>query len=545
MRKQDNQKNGRVGTTLANPKAHQLDHDRHGRRDFLRSLGLIGAGGLMLNKLPVTAAAGSTSLANALTNADSDRILVMIRLNGGNDGLNTIIPLYDFSTYQAIRPDIRIPEAETWALNGALGVTNNLSALQPMWNDGKMKVVNNIGYPAQNLSHFRSSDIWATSSDSDVVIESGWLGRMIEDEFPDFLTNPPTEPPAIQIGGTSNLVFNNSNNFNYAISTNNPEQLYQIAQTGQLYDVNDVPDCTHGEQLSYLRAVANTTFSYAGRLAEAFDEGANSNEADYMSDRLGDQLALIARLIKGGLGTRLYMVELDGFDTHANQPDWHAYLMQSLGQNTSAFFTDLETGGHGERTLAMTFSEFGRRPEQNGSMGTDHGAAAPMMLFGAGLNGNGILGGLPNLQNLDQAGNMIYSTDFRSVYATIMDYWLCLGGETTNQLLGGDFDRLEAMGLFCSPTSTTERGRIADIGLLAHLNQGELVLKYNLPTTGNVVIRTHDALGRIVATPFNGNQFRGEQEMRLPLSVTGWAAGVYIVSVESGGQMYSKRVTLF
>jgi uncharacterized protein (DUF1501 family) len=545
MRKQEKSNKGRVGSTLANPTAHRLDHHHHGRRDFLRSLGLIGAGGLMLNKLPVTAASGATSLANALASSDSDRILVMIRLNGGNDGLNTIIPLYDFSTYQSLRPDIHLAPSETWALNGALGVNNFLSDLQPMWNDGKMKVVNNVGYPDQNLSHFRGSDIWATSSDSDEFLESGWLGRLIEEQNPDFLTDPPSEPPAIQIGGASNLIFNNSNNFNYALSTNNPQQLYQIAQTGQLYDVNDVPPCTYGEQMAYVRAVTNTTFTYAGRLAEAYEDGNNDSNADYAMDGLGDQLALIARLIRGGLGTRLYMVELNGFDTHANQVDAHAYLMESLGKNTAAFFQDLEAGGHGQRTLAMTFSEFGRRPEQNGSQGTDHGAAAPMMLFGEGLNGNGILGGLPNLQDFDQIGNLVHTTDFRSVYATIMDYWLCLGGETTDQLLGGDFDRLEAMGLFCTPNSTTEISKAAALTLTAHLNRGELVIRYDLPQSGNVIIRTHDALGRIMATPFNANQYLGAQEMRLPLSAANWSAGVYIVSVETGGRMYSTKVALF
>lgn len=545
MRKQEKSNKGRVGSTLANPTAHRLDHHHHGRRDFLRSLGLIGAGGLMLNKLPVTAASGATSLANALTSSDSDRILVMIRLNGGNDGLNTIIPLYDFSTYQSLRPDIHLQASETWSLNGALGINNFLSDLQPMWNEGKMKVVNNVGYPDQNLSHFRGSDIWATSSDADEFLESGWLGRLIEEQNPDFLTDPPSEPPAIQIGGASNLIFNNSDNFNYALSTNNPQQLYQIAQTGQLYDVDDVPPCTYGEQMAYVRAVTNTTFTYAGRLAEAYEDGSNDSNADYAMDGLGDQLALIARLIRGGLGTRLYMVELNGFDTHANQVDAHAYLMQSLGQNTAAFFQDLEAGGHGQRTLAMTFSEFGRRPEQNGSMGTDHGAAAPMMLFGEGLNGNGILGGLPNLQNFDQIGNLVHTTDFRSVYATIMDYWLCLGGETTDQLLGGDFDRLEAMGLFCSPNSTTEISKAAALTLTAHLNRGELVIRYELPQSGNVIIRTHDALGRIIATPFNGSQYLGAQEMRLPLNAANWSAGVYIVSVETGGRMYSTKVALF
>lgn len=538
------QNKGRVGTTLANKKLHTLDHQRHGRRDFLRSLGFIGAGGLLLNKLPVTAASASR-LTAAISSADSDRILVMIRLNGGNDGLNTIIPTYDFGTYQGLRPDIHIPQADTWALNGALSMNNTLSPLQPMWNNGSMKVINNVGYPDQNLSHFRSSDIWASSSDSDTLVDSGWLGRYIEDEIPDFLINPPVEPPAIQIGGTANLLFNNSNKFNYAISTSNPEQLFEIARTGQLYNLEDVQPCTYGEQLGYVRAVANTTFRYAGRLAEAFDAGDNASGLDYLTDNLGTQLSLIARLIRGGLGTRLYMVELNGFDTHANQPEIHTRLLNSLGQNTAAFFADLEQGGHGDRTLAMTFSEFGRRPEQNGSTGTDHGAAAPVMVFGSGLNGNGVLGGLPDLQNLDQANNILQTVDFRSIYATIMDYWLCLGSERTNQLLGNDFDRLEAMGLFCAPSSTTNPGKPQDIALNAYLNRGELVINYQLNQNGNVIIRTHDAVGRILATPYNGRQYAGAQEMRLPLKAANWSSGVYIVSVEIGGRMHSRKVALF
>lgn len=542
MGKQSHNKAMRAGTTLDNKSAHKRDHFLNSRRGFLRDLGLVGAGGLMLNKLSV-APVSAGALAGALTNANSDRILVLIRLKGGNDGLNMIVPIYDFGRYQSLRPDIYLPQNETWNISGALGVTNNLSNLQPMWEEGQMKVINNVGYPDQNLSHFRSSDIWASSSSSEEFVTSGWLGRMLEDEFPDFLVNPPTEPPAIQIGGTSNLVFNNSNDFNYAISTENPQQLYQIAQTGQLYDVEDVPECVYGEQLSYLRAVANTTFRYAGRLAEAYENGVNS--ADYMNDRLGDQLALVARLIRGGLNTRLYMVELDGFDTHANQPDWHAYLMQSLGQNTAAFFEDLTAGGHEDRALAMTFSEFGRRPEQNGSVGTDHGASAPVMVFGNGLNGNGILGGLPDLQNLDNAGNMFHQVDFRSIYATILDYWLCLDSDFVNSLLGDDFDRVEGMGLFCSTVSTTDIGRPADLKLNAFLSNGQLVVSYELPASGNVTLRTHDMLGRTLATPFQGRQYLGAQTISLPLSAINWSAGVYVVSLETGGRMYSKQVALF
>lgn len=533
----------RVGATLNDKKAHRKDHQRFGRRSFLQTLGLAGTGSVLLNKLPV-ASLSASSLTNALAAADNDRVLVLIRLKGGNDGLNTIIPLYEFDTYQAMRPDVHIPAADTWSISGALGVNNQLVDLEPMWKDGKMKLVNNVGYPDQNLSHFRSSDIWATTSDADEFVASGWLGRLLEGEFPDFLVDPPADPPAIQIGGTSNLVFNNSDNFNYSLSTENPAQLYQIAQTGQLYDINEVPECSYGEQVGYLRAVANTTFRYAGVLAEAYDAGNNSVE--YRSDNLGDQLALIARLIRGGLRTRLFMVELDGFDTHANQPDWHAYLMKSLGENTSAFFDDLADGGHDQRVLAMTFSEFGRRPEQNGSLGTDHGAAAPVLLFGEGLNGNGILGGLPDMEVLDEAGNMFHQVDFRSIYATVLNYWLCLDGDFVDQLLGKSFDRLEAMGLFCEgTTSTTDLGRPADIGLNAYLSRGQLAVDYELLQSGNVTLRLHDALGRVVATPFIGRQYLGPQQLRLPLSSINWSAGIYIVSLETGGRTYSRKVGLF
>lgn len=539
------QKNQREGISLANQPAHEKDHQVHGRRTFLKNLGLVGTAGMVLNHLPVSAV-GNSSLAQALAATDSDRILVLIRLKGGNDGLNTIIPLHDFGRYQSLRPSIHIPQADTWMLNGAQGVNNHLSALQPLWNDGKMKVIDNVGYPDQNLSHFRSSDIWASSSDSNEFVTSGWLGRFLEGEYPDFLVNPPDVPPAIQIGGTSNLVFNNSTDFNYAISTDNPQQLYEIAQTGQLYNVTDVPECTYGEQLSYLRAVANTTFRYAGVLAEAYEAGQNNTGAEYLNDQLGDQLALIARLIQGGLNTKLYMVELDGFDTHANQPIAHANLLNSLGENTAAFFTDLEVGGHANRLLAMTISEFGRRPEQNGSEGTDHGSSAPVLVFSNGLNGNGVIGGLQDLQDLDPYGNVRHTVDFRSIYATVMNYWLCLPPDLVDSLLGQDFERIEGLGLFCEPiSSTTQPARAVDIQLNAYLNRGEVVLTYQLPNTGNVLIRMHDSIGRVVSTPFNGRQYGGPQTLRLPLASVNWAAGVYIASLETGGRVYSRKVGLF
>lgn len=530
----------RTGESLTDGLAHEQDHSR---RNFLRNLGILGTSGFLLNQLPVSALSLSP-LAAALTSGDDERVLVLVRLKGGNDGLNTLIPIHDFGTYQALRPDIHVPRSEAVDLTSTLSVHPQLAAIKPLWEDGQMRVVQNVGYPDHSLSHFRSSDIWASGSDADEYVSSGVLGRYISGQYPDFLTTPPETPPAIQIGGPGNLLFNNADDFNYAISTRNPTQLYEIARTGQLYDTTEVPECTYGDQLRYVRAVANTTFKYAGVLAEAFDAGRNT--AEYENDRLGDQFALVARLLRGGLKTRFFVIEQDGYDTHAGQADAHASLMNSLGNNIKAFYEDLETGGIDERVLSVTFSEFGRRIFQNGSRGTDHGTAAPMMLFGKGLNGNGMTGGLPDLQNVDQGNNLIHTTDFRAVYATIMANWLCIDGHVVDELMGQAFRRLDGLGLSCQGvTSTRSPDRAAIIGMKAYLSGGQVVVEYDLPANANVSVHFFDVAGRKLSSPFSGRRFAGLQTQRFSLGSVGFAAGVYVLSLEVDGRMYSNKVAMF
>lgn len=530
----------RKGAKLADGLAHDQDHSR---RNFLRNLGILGTSGFLLNKLPVNSLAMSSPLTAALADGDENRVLVLIRLKGGNDGLNTIIPVHDFGTYQSLRPDIYIPRNEAVDLTSTLSLHPRLAPLSTLWNDGQMRVVQNVGYPDQSLSHFRSSDIWATTSNADETVGSGVLGRYLNDLYPDFLSTPPETPPAIQIGGVGNLLFNNADDFNYAISTENPTQLYEIARTGQLYDVNDVPECTYGEQLGYIRAVANTTFRYAGVLSEAFDAGQNS--AEYENDRLGDQLALVARLLRGQLGTRLFVVELEGFDTHADQVNSHANLMNSLSKNITAFYDDLADGGIDDRVLGMTFSEFGRRVYQNGSQGTDHGAAAPLMLFGKALNGNGTTGGLPDLQSASN-GNLDYQVDFRSVYATVLSNWLCIDPDLVDSVMGQRFERMEDLGFYCQGiTSTRTPNRAESIQMKAYLSGGDVVIDYELPHNANVGIHFFDVSGRKLSSPFQGNRPAGQQSQRVAMSSVGWASGIYVVSLEVNGRMYSRKLGFF
>lgn len=505
-----NHHNNRHGSALEHGEAHTKDHQRWSRRNFIRNLGMIGGGSMLLGNSAVSAL-GASPLSMALNGAEGDRVLVLIRLKGGNDGLNTIIPLFDYDTYANLRPNIRIPENDLITLTDEFAIPSSLQALEPLWNEGAMRVVNSVGYPDQNLSHFRSTDIWSSGSDADVVDSSGWLGRYLTDLYPTYLTNPPAVPPAIQIGGFGSLTFNDLDRNSLAVSVSDPRQLEEIAENGQLYDLNNLPECLYGDQLGYLRSVANSTFQYAEVISDAADAGRNAVE--YPRHGLANSLATVARLIKGNLGTKLYMVTLDGFDTHARQDTTHPQLMMQLAGAIQSFYTDLAAAGWADKVLAMTFSEFGRRVQQNASRGTDHGAAAPLMLFGGEINGSTIQGQRPNLSDLDGAGNLKFDTDFRQVYATILENWLCVDSSTVNQVMGQNFQRLN-LGFQCGVTTSTFQAELASIQhYVAQNSRDAYTIHYQLPNTASVRIQVFSVMGQEVALLKNTRQHSGKYEV--------------------------------
>lgn len=495
----------------------------------------------MMSGLPLTALLNSP-LAMALSEGgETDRILVLIRLKGGNDGLNTIIPIADYGRYQALRPSIRIPQSDILNLNPSFGIPKTMSAAQAMWNEGNLKVVHSVGYAEQSLSHFRSSDIWATASDTAVLEDSGWLGRYLQNQYPDFLMRPPTLPPAIQIGSVGNLAFNNKENVNISVSVNDPNELYEIAQNGQLYELTNLPDCLYGEQLGYLRAVANSTFFYAEVIKKAYDR--STNQANYTNGELSKQLSLVARLIKGNLGTKFYMVTLDGFDTHARQNELQPALLKEVADAVSAFYKDLAFANKDKDVLAMTLSEFGRRPEQNASAGTDHGASAPLMLFGDGLNGNGFVGTAPNLQDLDSNGNLKFHTDFRSIYATVLENWLCIPAATVNAVLNKNFTRLN-LGLTCMGTTSVKGVAAPSIRHEArYISARQIDIHYTLPSAEFVKVDIFNVLGQSVATLVNGRQLAGEHIVTFtPTSMA--ASGQYFYRIQAGQSVVGEAVRI-
>ena len=529
------------GSRLQDGKAHQAAHHSWSRRDFLTQMGFAGGMSMLLGGLSLRSLSASP-IAQALSQNEGDRVLVLIQLKGGNDGINTIIPLYDYDFYANQRPTIRIAESQIINLSDEHGIPSYMEAMNSLWQNGKMKVVHSVGYPNQNLSHFRSSDIWASASDADILETTGWLGRWIANEYPDFINEPPEIPPAIQIGGSSNVLFNGGE-INMSISVANPEQLFEIAQTGQLYNPTDVPANCYGEELQFMRTIANSTFRYAESIKEAYDAGLN--HAEYGNSSIENQLALVARLIKGNMGTSLYLVSIDGFDNHAEQKNAHPYLLESISKGIKSFYEDLEMGGWDDKVLSMTFSEFGRRIEENASRGTDHGSAAPLMMFGPALNGSGFVGTGPDLQNPDQFGNLLFHTDFRQIYATVLENWLCIDGTLVDNLMGQPFDRLDELGIDCRTTSRPDsKGPQLMHQALYDRAGGNISIQYTLPQSSQVRIELLNLNGQRVRHLRDEYDGAGTHRVQIPYRSLALAAGTYIYRIEAMGHVFSRMISV-
>lgn len=519
---------------------HDQEHHKWNRRSFIQALGLAGAGSMMIANAQVSASMPSP-LSVALSNSETDRVLVIIRLKGGNDGLNTIVPVYDYDNYANLRPTIRHNQNDLMMLNADFGIPNYMNSLESIWGEGQMKVIHGVGYPDQNLSHFRSSDIWASAEDINNE-QTGWWGRYFEDLYPDYIVNPPEIPPAIQIGSVGNLIFEGTDT-NYAFSVANPEQLALVAESGTLHDVIDVPDCVYGDKLLFLRSTANTTFTYAGVINDAYTSAVNSVE--YNEAELANQLAICARMIKGGLGTKVYMVTLNGFDTHAEQPEVHQALLTDLADSIRDFYSDLENLGMQNEVLCMTISEFGRRPYENGSTGTDHGAASPVMLFGPELNGSGFVGEHPDINDWDFNDNLIPSSDFRNVYSSVLTSWFCLDPTVVEQiLLDQEYEQLD-LGFDCSNLNTTGFDVATRLVHGGVYRNGIDYIEIQMPVTAHVQIKLYDIIGREVGTVANQLVFEGRQSFDVRNRIkTRLSLGQYVYRISTGGQFYSKSILL-
>ena len=523
--------------------SHDEEHKLWSRRSFLQALGIAGTGTMMLGTNPISASSVSP-LTVALNEAETDNILVLVRLVGGNDNLNTIIPFYDYDNYVNARPKIHIPRNDFFCLTEDFGMPNYMQPMQVMFGEGKMRAIHGVCYNDPNLSHFTSSDIWA-SGEEDERLRNGWLGRYYEYLYPDYFINPPESPAAIQIGNFANMVFEGyDKNFAFVLSGTN--QLQRVAENGTMHDLTELPDCTYGDQLEYMRGSINTTYTYAEKIHLAY--GRASNAVAYQDTNIAKQLATVARLIKGNLGTKVYMVSIGGFDTHSGQPERHAKLMSELSDAMARFYEDLDAGDMSKYVLGMTFSEFGRRVEENGSEGTDHGAAAPVLMFGPALNGNEFIGEHPSLTDLDR-GNLKSAIDFRDVYATVMSKWLCIDESVVSEaLLQKPYEALD-LGFDCSNSSDTPFSEQALQGYMKHQpyypSSDDPHIYFELPITAHVDIALYNLIGQRVATVANEMMFSGSHKISIKNTInTRLQTGQYIYSITIQDRKFSKSILM-
>ncbi len=436
-------------------KCNTHDHKQWSRKSFLQALGFLSGGSMMLGKTALTSS-NHSFLSQSLANLEHDRVLVLCRFGGGNDGLSNIIPLNQYDDYVNARPTIHIPENKLLTVQeDVFAVPETMAPLEFLWKENGMKVVNGVGYNNINLSHAKSSHIWIDTDVENRVKGNGWIGRYFQEEFPDFIANPPSFPPALKVGGGTNNALCRGDEHQYAYTFGTVERLEQVAKNGVLYEVEgeNTQNCTYQNKLNHIQKTSNFTTKYAQAIYEAYHRSSNYS-GGYKTDSLSKQLAVISRLIKGNLGTRVYVITLSGFDTHKNQVTRHNNLMTSFSNAISTFYKDLDQAGWSDKVLTATFSEFGRRVSENGSKGTDHGRASNMMLFGKALNGTGAVNDYPSLTDLDNTGNLKYSTDFRAVYATLLREWLSVPEQTiTRSIYGGSYSSLD-LG-FESKTSET------------------------------------------------------------------------------------------
>lgn len=500
---------------------------------------------------------GRSPLLDALTSAaiQSDRVLVLVQLNGGNDGLNTVIPLDRYAELTAARSNILIDPTKVLGLTTATGLHPSMTGFQSMFNNGQLTVVQSVGYPNPNFSHFRATDIWLTATDANVVSNSGWLGRYLDQEFPGYPDAYPNstmpDPLALQIGSVvSSGLQGPSESMGLAVTDPNATYSYPGA--------DDTPPATPaGHELTFIRQVAQQTEQYSMVIRGASTQGSNLTTLYPAAGQnsLADQLKIVARLISGGLQTRIYVVNIGGFDTHSAQVTasdttlgTHATLLGRLSTAIFAFQDDLTKLGLADRVIGLTFSEFGRRIKSNSSGGTDHGSTEPLFVFGQNVNPV-IIGTSPVLPaNATANDNLPLQFDFRSVYTSILRDWFgasqqeisaAVTGSITNPLSNSVIRPGAVLGVGSTPPVPKEFA----------LNQNfpnpfnpSTVIRYDLPRGANVTLEIFNSAGQRVALLVDAAQDAGTHEVTF--DAHSLASGAYFYRLQAGEYHETKKMLL-
>ncbi len=512
------------------------------RKDFIRK---AGAGVLLpafLNGFSLRAFGASPLLqALAQSSVDTDHVLVLIQLNGGNDGLNTVIPLDQYSILSQARSNLMIPQNQLLSLSGlsATALHPAMTGMQSLYNDGKMRLVQGVSYPNPNYSHFRATDIWLTGADSNQTLTSGWAGRYLNYEYPNYPVGYPNgqmpDPLAIQIGAVLSTAFQGPTS-GMGMSISDPTNFYNLINGIQA----TAPNTPAGHELSYIRTVAEQTDQYAGVITAAANN-VTQQGAYPANNSLAAQLKIVAQLIAGGLKTKIYMVNMGSFDNHSNQvvsgspaTGTHASLLQELSDAIKAFMDDLHLLNAADRVIGMTFSEFGRRILGNNSLGTDHGAAAPMFIFGNQVI-PGMLGTNPQLPGtVTVSDNVAMQYDFRSVYASLLQDWFCVPSSDLNTILLQNFQTLPLVSSAdCSASALHEIDQSAGLTLV-NIYPNPFTTHTNISYTtqgGHTLLQVFNGEGQLIKTVLDKEMEAGNYAASFENEE--YATGVYYVRLQN------------
>jgi uncharacterized protein (DUF1501 family) len=562
------------------------------RRDFLKKLPLAMSIPFTIGGIPLRVLGEGSSLARMAAASGNDRVLIILQLAGGNDGLNCLIPVEKYDEYHTRRANIAIPAKNslrkyipldsTLPSDAQVGLHPDMLAMKGLYDQGRVTFVQGVSYKNNNGSHFRGRDIWFMGGSADDYYQSGWVGRYLEGEFapkkyPEDFPNPEMKDPlAIEMGNDVSLIFHQQGNIPTSISISSPEQFAKLV--GELEGFLDEevdprglpPDYLNGspyyKELEWILSLEDKSKDYAQRLAEVYEAGGATSVTypeNYpfnapkgsLKNPLSGQLKLIAQLLAGGCQTKVFLVKVGGFDTHADQVEkydttmgGHAALMYHISTAMSAFQEDLRSRALEERVLSVTTSEFGRRIQSNGSYGTDHGTGGPLFIFGRGVQ-PGVVGKVPDLSK----GNVDMQYDYRLVYGNIMKDWMLVDDTRLNEIFPGlmtstgttDGVTFQALPLAQQIITGTE-GFISSRFSLGECYpnpaKDKTSLSFTLNNTNQVNVDLMDNQGKVVKAMVNGVYEPGEH--KIDVELTGLPTGHYIYQFKTGSYKESKKLVI-
>lgn len=565
---------------------------KQSRRNFLKKLPLAMSIPFSIGGIPLRSMA-ENSLTKMAALSDNDRVLIILQMHGGNDGLNTLIPVEAYDQYYTRRPNIAIPAKNslrkyipldsTLPSNAQVGLHPDMQSIKSLYDTGRVAFVQGVSYKNNNGSHFRGRDIWHMGGSSEDYYTSGWVGRYLNSELPpgqkypeNFPNAEMPDPLAIEMGSDVSLIFHQEGNIPMSISLNDPVAFAQLVDelegfTDEEVDPRGLPpeflkDSPYYNELDWILNLEDKSKDYAARLFKVWQDGKegtvtypetypfNAPKGSYRNS-LSPQLKLIARLLAGGCKTKVFLVKIGGFDTHADQVEkydttmgGHAALLYHISAAMKSFQDDLRNRGLEDRVLTVTTSEFGRRIGSNGSYGTDHGTGGPLMIFGKGVK-PGVVGEVPDLTR----NNVSMQYDYRQVYGNIMRDWMLVNDTNLNQVFpglmnaAGTTDGVTFTELpLAQRTITGSEGFVSSRFSLENCYpnpaKDKTTVHFKVNASNPVIIELFDQQGKQMQIMVDQYFAAGEYKIEVALPVM--QPGTYIYQLRSGAFRQSRKLII-